>query len=445
MDVQGRKFSCGLFSVSTFSSIFTSNYLRMENALFSSLQIGRIYVCYSFTKTEVADLLQAISGVVEKKIPSFKIELLNAPAEYNGTLVARRFNLGVVCGNGGVLVAPRFNDRTLPEVADTFVKTLLDVDSLRNEDVLFLSHVVLEKDLCCLDFCNQQQTADVPQQHRSSLSFWQHLRTEADEVDYIDEVRDEPSVTVGSHTKPKALRGISRVFKSVHDFLNHKELAADNECEYYEEACAAEASVVAERDADYGPDDDVDQLDNYINDQEALAKKIADLVRLYIVRYGTIDEGKIADLLRGKMTLAANKLSHLVLNKECKLVLQDFDEVCLNLGGPSHSTVYILFLLHPEGLYLKDIGDYRAEMENVYTILSPRKDECKVKATIERISTPGDGLNQIISKIRTCLKACAPVGDVAEEYAIKGERGERYYIPIAQKEGMVTIMPKFNS
>ena len=53
---------------------------------------------------------------------------------------------------------------------------------------------------------------------------------------------------------------------------------------------------------------------------------------------------------------------------------------------PLVKTVFLLFLRHPEGILLKSVGEYRAEMESLYSKVSRRSDQETVSATVARLN-----------------------------------------------------------
>lgn len=90
---------------------------------------------------------------------------------------------------------------------------------------------------------------------------------------------------------------------------------------------------------------------------------------------------------------------------------------------PLRLLVYVLFLRHPEGLYLKDISMYRAELYRWYPVLNQKSIR---KTTIEHLlDTSSNSLNETISHINRAFTDLLP-SDLASYYTINGQRGGIY-------------------
>ena len=94
-------------------------------------------------------------------------------------------------------------------------------------------------------------------------------------------------------------------------------------------------------------------------------------------------------------------------------------------------TIYILFLKHSEGIALRNISEYRADLENIYSMVMPGRSEEKAKEAIENLIDPmSNTLNEYISKIKRCFKTCILDDELASQYCITGKRGEPYRIAL---------------
>jgi len=91
---------------------------------------------------------------------------------------------------------------------------------------------------------------------------------------------------------------------------------------------------------------------------------------------------------------------------------------------PLSKAVYLLFLRHPEGIFFKDLPDYREELVQIYVKLKPYGMNGRVAKSIEDVTNPlRNSINEKCSKIR---KAFVSVLDnrMASHYSISGQRGK---------------------
>lgn len=95
---------------------------------------------------------------------------------------------------------------------------------------------------------------------------------------------------------------------------------------------------------------------------------------------------------------------------------------------PLRLLVYVLFLRHPDGLYLKDISEYRAELYRWYPVLNSKFTREKEHATIERLlDTSSNSLIETIHHINRAFTDLLPP-DLASYYTIHGQRGGIYVL-----------------
>lgn len=97
---------------------------------------------------------------------------------------------------------------------------------------------------------------------------------------------------------------------------------------------------------------------------------------------------------------------------------------------PMSKTVLLLFLRHPEGILLKQIGDYRREMEGYYRRLNRSSNPMAVQQRICRIvDIFNNDLNVNISRINTAITALVN-GPAGQLYHIRGTAGTPKSIPL---------------
>ena len=103
--------------------------------------------------------------------------------------------------------------------------------------------------------------------------------------------------------------------------------------------------------------------------QDAL-KAIQAQILDFVTTYHTDPAHLIEVLIQGKFVINKDsRLSPLVVNNDMKIVLPNYNEVEVEMPAMCRA-IYILFLKHPEGIALRNIGDHRAELENIYSIVS---------------------------------------------------------------------------
>ena len=160
---------------------------------------------------------------------------------------------------------------------------------------------------------------------------------------------------------------------------------------------------------------------------KAIQAQILDYVRIYQADPKEL----IETLLMGKIVIGQNNgLSPLVVNKDMKIVLPYYNEVEVKMPAMCRA-IYILFLKHPEGIALRNIGDHRAELENIYSIVMPGRSEERAREAIDNLVNPmSNTLNEYISKIKRCFKTCIIDDELADKYCITGKKTEPYKIAL---------------
>lgn len=91
---------------------------------------------------------------------------------------------------------------------------------------------------------------------------------------------------------------------------------------------------------------------------------------------------------------------------------------------PLLKTVYLLFLHHPEGIFFKDLPDYRQELTKIYSDVRPWGLSERALQSIEDVTNPM--LNSINEKCARVKKVFVGIlgSEMAKHYYIKGTRGE---------------------
>ena len=132
--------------------------------------------------------------------------------------------------------------------------------------------------------------------------------------------------------------------------------------------------------------------------------------------YGMSEE-EISSLLHTEQPLL-----HLTISRNYRVYLGEKRvEVCME---PLVKAVYLLFLIHPEGIVFKNLPDYRKELTYLYDKVRPWGLTDRTLQSIEDVTNPL--LNSINEKCARIKRVFLGLMDrsVAEQYYIKGTRGE---------------------
>ena len=163
--------------------------------------------------------------------------------------------------------------------------------------------------------------------------------------------------------------------------------------------------------------------------KEALERIRRDIVS-YIARYHDDPKELVAELLQGKIIVG--QPGRLLVNGDMKIVLPEYDEMEIKMPVMCR-TVYILFLKlrkqGADGIVLKNIDEYRGEIQDIYGMVKPGANERRVALSVDNLCDPlSDSLNQTISRINRCIRNVITDKELARDYCITGERGQEYGI-----------------
>ena len=126
------------------------------------------------------------------------------------------------------------------------------------------------------------------------------------------------------------------------------------------------------------------------------------------------------------------RLSRLVITKDYRIVLPDYFGMEIRIT-PMQKAIYLLFLRHAEGIYIKDLPDYREELKNIFARLYPNGATESWQRTIEKVTTPYDNaINENLSRIRSAF--IGQFNDLlAHNYYVTGERLEARRITLPRE------------
>lgn len=121
----------------------------------------------------------------------------------------------------------------------------------------------------------------------------------------------------------------------------------------------------------------------------------------------------------------------LVVTEDYKIVLSKNQPVEVKLE-PLVKAAYLLFLLHPEGIVLKCLPDYRKELRDIYLLLRPQGLTERAEMSIENvIDSTQNSINEKCARIRKAFSGLLPQYEV-RYYSISGKRGEAKRIVLPQ-------------
>ena len=166
-------------------------------------------------------------------------------------------------------------------------------------------------------------------------------------------------------------------------------------------------------------------IDNNDNDAEQMARQVRFLVNQLQVM------GRTDLLLRAisvptlellRTEAARGTLSKLIVTKDYRFILANGNrEVALS---PIHRAVYLLFLLHEEGIEFKRLSEYRNKLLNIYKRIMPNGDTEKMEETVGRLTNPLDNaINEKCSRIKSAFSAL--MDDYSASYYVIGSQSAR--------------------
>lgn len=166
--------------------------------------------------------------------------------------------------------------------------------------------------------------------------------------------------------------------------------------------------------------------------------KMAEAIQLHdsmdYVRFSIIGEPISGLPEETKRRIKQSDLSRLEIKpKTYDILLKDYD---LKLRfGAQIKALYVLFLLHPEGIRMKEIGDYKEEYKNLYFTFTNRSDIDRLRDSIEKLFdlwTP-NALNVKKSQCHSELMRVIPDGNIRQYYEIEVKRGRPHKIRLNRK------------
>ena len=126
----------------------------------------------------------------------------------------------------------------------------------------------------------------------------------------------------------------------------------------------------------------------------------------------------------GEKGIFSQEIPTLVIDSDYKIFLQPNGQI-LKLD-PLHNSLYLLFLSHPDGIYLPSMGGYKNKLLELYKGQSDRENLSKIEKSVARICNLRDNsIFEKISRINSVIKST--LGEIQVDpsaYYISGERGK---------------------
>jgi hypothetical protein len=142
----------------------------------------------------------------------------------------------------------------------------------------------------------------------------------------------------------------------------------------------------------------------------------------------------VMESLRMKMLFAQNfrqssPPSKMLIRRNGRIYLPDYGNMEIKI--PSlEKALYILFLHHPDGIYLSSLNEYRKELYDIYSRISNRGDMEDMRKRIDEMTNIlRDQTSVKISRIKKAFTD-ALGNTLAEHYIIQGENAERKSIKL---------------
>lgn len=188
------------------------------------------------------------------------------------------------------------------------------------------------------------------------------------------------------------------------------------------------------------------EIDEKLDEQQhKFINQLIELTHQYAVKFHKMPPLKLIEQAAiGRLAISTPHLSPIVITDDLRITLPLFNNLEIHMT-PLCKTVYILFLLHPEGIRLKNINEYADKLRHIYKLIKKRKDpqtSFRDDLYIQGLINVFDSwsINQKISRTRSAIKRHIPYSKYVDRYCITGTRGETYSINLPQE---LIQMPDF--
>ena len=175
-------------------------------------------------------------------------------------------------------------------------------------------------------------------------------------------------------------------------------------------------------------DEYADEMFNWVSQDP----EVAIIVKEIREKVNALRERGMAERLIRKIIQIEPKLSHLVITKDLRIILPDYNNMEITME-PINKAVFLLFLRHPEGIIFKHLPDYRKELAGIYQEIKPLGLNDRVIQSIEDVTNPC--LNSINEKCARIRGSFVKEFDesLAKNYYVTGARGEAKKISLPRE------------
>lgn len=126
-----------------------------------------------------------------------------------------------------------------------------------------------------------------------------------------------------------------------------------------------------------------------------------------------------------------NAISRIYIGKNGKITLPDMNNIEIKIPALCRA-IYILYLLHEDGIALNELNDHSDELLHIYGRISSYGDKEKLyKAVKSTVDVVGVTLNSNLSRIKRAISLT--LGDEAGLYQIQGDRNTKKRINLDRK------------
>lgn len=332
--------------------------------------------------------------------------------EHNGVTVSRLFNLGNINGNSYVFISGIRSFYSRKASLGSFFDKLIDVTDWSQGDIDVTDYYgfLLELDECC-------QSTDKCCDLNDARLLESLIEIEED----TDNVRPCFSLMRDNQSFDEPLLDS---FDSVQELSKMDELQISTD------------SIKVDIDREEKEESSIlrRELREFERERRAMLRKIGLIVSEYVMKY---QEMPVLDEILGdmecKFLISSDMKSSVVINGNLDIIFPEFDEMKLRLT-PLCRTLYILFLLHPEGIVLKEIENYKQEMLDIHHIVKPTLNSKTADNSISDMCSPfSESLLQKISMIKRNVRSQLLNPELVDYYSIAGKRGSSYTLPAAAK------------
>lgn len=123
------------------------------------------------------------------------------------------------------------------------------------------------------------------------------------------------------------------------------------------------------------------------------------------------------------------KLSKIIITPKYEIMLPDYGNMPIEMS-PLPKALFLLFLKHDEGIYFKELTDYKDELTEIYTAITNRIRTMIIGSSIEKVVDPTrNAINEKCSRIKEAFLGRMDY-EIASNYYITGKRGERKRITL---------------